>query len=105
MSSEPYVVEGEWLDREWMEGARKHKSVRSEAEGLMHAAGPRTHPWGPLAVRDEQKTGQVFVFPSQGALDAWRGDQKAATVEAMAHAEDHPTSDAPVSAEDHLATE
>lgn len=82
MTDLTYVVAGRWDDVEWRLAAAKPASQRTSVEEALFQAGPRMHPWGPLAVvvlnLVEDGESVALVFPSQEAADAYEAAHAAA---------------------------
>ncbi len=65
-----FVVDGEFEDHAWREVAAKQR--RTDAEEKMVKAGPRLHPFGPAAYRDEADDGSVRWFADKQSAQKWR---------------------------------
>ena len=64
----PYVIAGEWVDKDWMQAAaqRNVEGPDKEKHDVIYSIGPRLHPYGPKAftvVVDNQPR----IYPTEEA--------------------------------------
>lgn len=69
MADDNYVIAGAWTDMEWQRAAATRNTADHAADKvaqLVYARGPRTHPYGPLAVTVNVNN-EPRIYPSHAA--------------------------------------
>jgi hypothetical protein len=74
-----FVVDGEYEDHEWREIAASPEGKRTTAQARRFKEGPRLHPYGPNAYRDEADDGSVRWFADRDARNAYVNTNEADT--------------------------
>lgn len=62
-----YVIAGEWVDKEWKSLAGQTTMPLTREQLARVVAGPRRHPFDPMAAHQVIRDGKILIYPNMEA--------------------------------------